>query len=102
MIIEQCIQNEIDSIYGIEYGKRTGKVLIPAFLGDFRKVLEKNPAGKEVSEEYMTEDRKMHLILKGLKKLGAMGYEPVIVSCICNGKELMTSELPFIPDIFDR
>ena len=93
MGIEQILQNEINKIYGPEYGKKTGKVLIPAFLGDFRKVLEDSPAGNEVSEEYRTEDKKMHLILKGQRRLGAKGYVPVITSCICNDKELLVSEV---------
>ncbi|SEM10683.1 hypothetical protein SAMN04487770_1265 [Butyrivibrio sp. ob235] len=97
--IGQCIQNEIDRIYGIEYGKKTGKVLVPAFLGDFRKVLENSIAGDVVSEEYMTEDKKMHLILKGQKRLGAKGYVPFIVSCICNDRELLSSEVLFLEEM---
>ena len=97
--IGQCIQNEIDRIYGIEYGKKIGKVFVPAFFGDFRKVLENTPAGEVVSEEYMTEDKKMHLILKGQRRLGAKGYVPFIVSCIYNDRELLCSEVLFVEEL---
>ncbi len=91
--LEKILQREIDKIYGMEIGKRSGEVLIPAFLGDFRKVLEKSDAGKMVSEEYMTEDKKIHLILKGIRKFGPMGMEMVVASCIFNDSELLTAEV---------
>lgn len=99
MKIGQLLQNEIDKIYGKEYGLKTGRVLIPAFLGDFRKVLEKGNVGSVLSEEYMTEDKKMHLIFKGVRRLGAMGYEMVIVSCKCNDRELLTEEVSLKSDL---
>ena len=95
MTIEQLLQNEINKIYGFEFGKKTGKVLIPAFLGDFRKVLEEGTAGSVISEEYMTEDKKLHLTLRGLRRLGSSGFDLFITSCECNGKEVVNSEIPF-------
>ena len=93
MTIDQLLQNEINKLYGFENGKKTGKVLIPAFLGDFRKVLEKGSAGEIITEEYMTEDKRMHLFLKGMRRFGARGYEFVITSCVCNENELLNTEL---------
>ena len=34
MTIYEVLQEQIDKIYGIHAGKKTGSVLIPAFLGD--------------------------------------------------------------------
>ena len=91
--MEKILQKEIDKIYGLELGKRSGQVLIPAFLGDFRKALEKNDAGKLITEEYMTEDKKIHLILKGRRSFGPMGIEMIISSCLFNEAELLTEEV---------
>ncbi len=91
--MEKILQTEINKIYGVESGKTAGKVLIPAFLGDFRKVLDKSDAGREVTEEYMTEDKKIHLILRGQRKFGPMGIEKVVVSCLFNDNEILTNEV---------
>ena len=90
-MITQDLQQEINKIYGMELGKQTGRVLIPAFLNDFRSVLDKADAGKEVTEEYMTEDKKMHLILKGSRIFEPSGIEKVVVSCIVNDVEVLSS-----------
>lgn len=97
MSIQQILQNEINAIYGFNYGNKTGKVLIPAFLGDFRKVMEKEKPGSAISEEYMTEDKKMHLVFTGERRLGAHGFDIIITSCSCNGKELVVAEEPLFP-----
>ncbi|WP_044916916.1 hypothetical protein [Butyrivibrio sp. WCE2006] len=99
MIFQEILQNEINVIYGPEYGNKTGKVLIPAFLGDFRKVLENGEIGHSISEEYMTEDKKIHLILKGERRLGSKGYDMMITSCLCNDKELLSNEISIFPSI---
>ncbi len=91
--MEKVLQSEINKIYGIEFGKTTGKVLIPAFLGDFKKVLDKNDAGSVISEEYMTEDKKIHLVLKGMRRFGPTGIEKVVISCLFNERELLTGEV---------
>ena len=94
MTLFEILQKQIDEIYGIHAGKKAGSVLIPAFLTDFRKVLEKSDLGMIVSEEYMTEDKKMHIILKGQRSMGASGYEYIVQSCMCNGTELLTEKVP--------
>ena len=99
MAIDLILQIEIDKIYGYGTGKKTGSVLIPAFLGDFRRVLEKSESGQIATEEYMTEDKLMHLIFKGQRRLGKTGYELVVTSIICNGKELLSEETMLIPGI---
>ena len=93
MTIGEILQKQIDKIYGFQAGKKTGSVLIPAFLGDFRKVLEKSDLGVTVSEEYMTEDKKMHLVFSGQRRMGAKGYDYVVQSCTCNGEELIMEEI---------
>ncbi len=97
--MDKILQEEIDKIYGPVQGKNTGRILIPAFLGDFRKVLEGNDLGVTVSEEYMTEDKKMHLIFTGQRRMGAAGFDFVVTSCKCNDKELLTGELSLFPAI---
>ncbi len=99
MTIEQVLQKQINAVYGDEDGKRAGKVLIPAFLGDFRKVIEKSAPGNIVSEEYMTEDKKMHIVFKGMRTISATGFDIIIVSCICNGRELLTEKLSLFNEI---
>ncbi|WP_026529107.1 hypothetical protein [Butyrivibrio sp. VCD2006] len=89
MTIGEILQEQIDKIYGFQVGKSSGSVLIPAFLGDFRNVLDKCDLGVIVSEEYMTEDKKMHLVFKGQRLMGAKGYDYVIQSCLCNGADLI-------------
>lgn len=89
MTIGEILQEQIDKIYGFQVGKKTGSVLIPAFLGDYRKVLEKSDLGVVVSEEYMTEDKELHLVFKGQRLMGATGYDYVVQSLMCNGVELI-------------
>lgn len=93
MTIYEVLQIQIDKIYGIG-GRKTGSVLIPAFLGDFRKVLDGSDLGLTVSEEYMTEDKKMHLVFKGQRRMGAAGFNYIVLSCVCNGEELLLEEVP--------
>ena len=80
-------------------GQKTGSVLIPAFLGDYRKVLEEGDLGATISEEYMTEDKKMHLVFKGQRRMGAAGYDYIVQSCLCNGVELLKEEVPLFSAI---
>ena len=75
MTLYEVLQKQIDKIYGIQDGKKTGSVLIPAFLGDFRKVLEKSDLGVTISEEYMTEDKKMHLVFRGQRRIAGYMYQ---------------------------
>ncbi len=96
MSIQELLQKQIEKIYGIN-GKKTGSVLIPAFLGDFRKVLDGSDLGVTVSEEYMTEDKLMHLVFKGQKRMSPMGYDFVVTSCVCNGEELLSEEVSLFP-----
>ena len=98
MSIQELLQKKIDEIYGLS-GKKAGSVLIPAFLGDFRKVLDGSDLGVTVSEEYMTEDKMMHLIFKGQRRMSAVGYDYVVTSCLCNDKELLNGEVSLFPGI---
>ena len=91
-MLDKILQEEIDKIYGPVQGKNTGRILIPAFLGDFRKVMEGNDLGVTVSEEYMTEDKKMHLVLKGQRRFAPHGFDFIVVSCLCNNVELLENE----------
>ncbi len=91
MTIYEVLQKQIEKTYGMS-GRKIGSVLIPAFLGDFKKVLDENDLGATVSEEYMTEDKKMHLVFKGQRRMAATGYEYVVISCVCNGAELLLEE----------
>ncbi|WP_196810253.1 hypothetical protein [Butyrivibrio sp. WCD3002] len=99
MTIQELLQEQIDKIYGVQAGKKTGSVLIPAFLGDYRKVLEKSNLGVTTSEEYMTEDKLMHLVFTGQRRMGAKGFDFIVTSCVCNDKELLSEELPLFSSI---
>ncbi|MCR5657014.1 MAG: hypothetical protein K6G06_06070 [Butyrivibrio sp.] len=74
------LQNEINMAYGPDRGKQSGLVLIPAFLNDFSKVLDRSDAGKIISEEYMTEDKLLHLILTGKRCFNTKGVEKIVIS----------------------
>ena len=73
-------------------GQGIGAIIIPAFIGDFKKVLDKAETADEISEEYMTEDRKIHLILEGRKKLGARGVKLEITGAVVNDSRLHLTE----------
>ncbi|MBE5840285.1 hypothetical protein SAMN02910275_00973 [Butyrivibrio sp. INlla18] len=80
--------HEIMGVYGPNQGQSIGAVIIPAFLGDFKKVLEKTDSFDEVSEEYMTEDKRIHLVLYGRKELGKKSSDFVVTGCDFNEKSL--------------
>ena len=80
--------HEIMGIYGPNQGQSIGAVIIPAFISDFKNVLEKRDNADEVSEEYMTEDKRIHLILTGRKTLGKKGFKACVTDVNFNGKEL--------------
>ena len=100
MTIEELLQDEINKTYGPMVGNKTGKVLIPAFLGDFRKVLEGSDPGVTTSEEYMTEDKKMHLIFRGQRRMTEKGVDFILTSVTCNDSELLSTELSMLPKLF--
>ena len=80
--------HEIMGIYGPNQGQSIGAVIIPAFLEDFKEVLDKSEDADEVSEEYMTEDKRIHLILTGRKALSKDGYKTFVTDASFNDKEL--------------
>jgi hypothetical protein len=86
--------HEIMGIYGPNQGQSIGAVIIPAFLGDFKKVLDKAVDADEVSEEYMTEDKRIHLILTGRKVLGRKGTKFSVTDVTFNDKELFEGFQP--------
>ncbi len=90
--LRRILLHEIMGVYGPKYGQGIGTVIIPAFLGDFKEVLEKAQSSDIVSEEYMTEDKKVHLILSGRKSMGAQGFDYVITGCNFNDKEVLDLE----------
>ena len=86
--LRKLLLHEIIGIYGPTVGQGIGSVIIPAFIGDFKKMLEDSKDNKTVSEEYMTEDKKVHLILKGKKALGASGMDYLVTGCVLNDKDI--------------
>ena len=80
--------HEIMGIYGPNQGQSIGAVIIPAFVSDFKNVVEKSDCADEVSEEYMTEDKRIHLVLYGRKTLGKKGYKTYVTDARFNGKKL--------------
>jgi hypothetical protein len=82
------ILHEIMKIYGPNQGQSIGAVIVPAFMGDFKKVLDDSDSMDEVSEEYMTEDKRIHLVLTGRKTLGQKGMKYTITDCEFNGTSI--------------
>ena len=83
--------HEIMGIYGPNQGQSIGAVIIPAFVSDFKRVVEKSDNMDEVTEEYMTEDKRVHLVLYGRKTLGKMGVRTYVTDARFNGKRLFDS-----------
>ena len=81
--------HEIMGIYGPNQGMSIGAVIIPAFLSDFQKVIEKADSFDEISEEYMTEDKRIHLVLYGRKTMGKQGGDFTITGCEFNDRSLL-------------
>ncbi|MBO6239405.1 MAG: hypothetical protein J6O61_00825 [Butyrivibrio sp.] len=81
--------HEIIGIYGPGQGMNIASIIIPAFLNDFEKTIEKKSTFDEVSEEYMTEDKKIHLVLYGRKRMGGKGDEFDITRCVFNDKVIL-------------
>ena len=81
--------HEIMGIYGPGQGMSIGSVIIPAFLSDFQKVIEKTDSYDEISEEYMTEDKKIHLVLYGRKTMEKQGGGYVVTGCEFNNLSIL-------------
>lgn len=90
--LRRLLLHEIIGVYGPKYGQGIGTVIIPAFLGDFKTVLEKSSSADEVSEEYMTEDKKVHLILSGRRVMGAKGMNLEVTGCNFNDREIFYND----------
>ncbi|SEG25105.1 hypothetical protein SAMN02910276_02310 [Butyrivibrio sp. Su6] len=82
--------HEIIGIYGPGQGMSIASVIVPAFIGDFQKVVCDSSSFDEVSEEYMTEDKKIHLVLYGRKRMRCKGDEFDITRCIFNDKVIVS------------
>ncbi len=95
--LRMALLHAIVGIYGPIQGQSIGAIIIPAFIADFRKVLEASETADEISEEYMTEDKKVHVILEGRKKPGAKGIKLEVTGCTVNDSRLkLTSEHCYI------
>ena len=90
--LRRLILHEVVRTYGPIQGQSIGAIIIPAFIGDFKKVLDESESFDEVSEEYMTEDKKVHLILEGRKKLGSKGVKLEITGAVLNDNRLHLTE----------
>ena len=90
--LRTLLLHEIVKVYGPLQGQGIGAIVIPAFIGDFRKVLDDSDTYDEIFEEYMTEDKKVHLILEGRRKLGRKGVKLEITGAVVNDKRLHLTE----------
>ncbi len=90
--LRTLLLHEIIRVYGPLQGQGIGAIVIPAFIGDFKKVLDDSESYDEISEEYMTEDKKVHLILEGRRKLGRKGIKLEITGAVVNDKRLHLTE----------
>lgn len=82
--------HEIIGIYGPGQGMSIASVIVPAFIGDFQKVVCDSSSFDEVSEEYMTEDKRIHLELFGRKRIGKGADDFVITRCVFNDKVIVS------------
>lgn len=80
--------HEIMGVYGPNQGQSIGAVIIPAFLEDFKEVLDKSDGSEEITEEYMTEDKRIHLVLTGRKALSEKGFDTFVTEASFNDKLL--------------
>ena len=90
--LRTLLLHEIVRVYGPLQGQSIGAIVIPAFIGDFKKVLDSEESFDEISEEYMTEDKKVHLILEGRRKLGKKGVKLEITGAVVNDNRLHLTE----------
>ncbi len=90
--LRRLLLHEVIGVYGPLQGQSIGAIIIPAFIGDFKKVLDKAETSDEIEEEYMTEDKKIHVVLEGRRKLAAKGYKLEITGCVLNDKRLQLTE----------
>ena len=90
--LRTLLLHEIVKVYGPLQGQGIGAIVIPAFIGDFKKVLDGADTFDEIDEEYMTEDKKIHLILEGHRKLGRKGVKLEITGAVVNDKRLHLTE----------
>ena len=90
--LRTLLLHEIVRVYGPLQGQSIGAIVIPAFIGDFKKVLDSEDSFDEISEEYMTEDKKVHLILEGRRKLGKKGVKLEITGAVVNDNRLHLTE----------
>ena len=86
--LRKLLLHEVVSLYGPLQGQSIGAIIIPAFIGDFKKVLDGADTTDEIFEEYMTEDKKVHLILESRKSLGAKGPKLEITGAVVNDRRL--------------
>ena len=86
--LSSLLLHEIVRVYGPLQGQGIGAIVIPAFIGDFKKVLDGSESYDEISEEYMTEDKRIHLVLTGRKTLGQKGMKYTITDCEFNGTSI--------------
>lgn len=86
--LRKLLLHEIVGVYGPIQGQSIGAIIIPAFIGDFKKVLDGAESMDEVYEEYMTEDKKVHIVLEGRKKLAAKGTRLEITGAVVNDNRL--------------
>ena len=86
--LRKLLLHEIVGVYGPIQGQGIGAIIIPAFIGDFKKVLDGADTADEISEEYMTEDKRVHVVLEGRRKLGARGVRLEITGAVINDNRL--------------
>ena len=64
-------------VYGEKRGAAVCGVVIPAVMGDFRRMLLAAEPGKTISEQYRTDDRKTDVTVTGHRE--ERGGQPVCV-----------------------
>lgn len=86
--LRKQLLHEVVKVYGPLQGQNIGAIIIPAFIGDFKNVLKKSETYDEIYEEYMTEDKKIHVVLEGRRKLGSKGIKLEVTGCVVNDERI--------------
>ncbi|GEM_PF-3232142 len=83
----KIIQPDVIAVYGIAEGMQVTSVIVPAFVRDFEGVIGKSFVGLTVTEEYMTEDKKLTARFEGVNTTENGKNVRIINAVIINGNK---------------
>ena len=87
----KSLQEELGRVYGTQEGMRISWTVMPGILADFRKMLDKAPAGRTVREEYRMEDGRISLRLEG-RALATGSMRKLLVTRVSAGEKVLEED----------